>query len=160
MATPDASITGITGITSIAQQEQNMERFRRLILVGFGQGDLAVVDELFAPDFVEHQAGVRPPSAAGVKGIIAYLRQALPDLTYTIEDLAASGDKVWGRLRSRGTHRGTFMGIPPTGAQIAITVIDICRFVDGKIVEHWGVPDRLSLLEQIGASVRPPQTPA
>jgi predicted ester cyclase len=52
------------------------------------------------------------------------------------------------------------MGIPPTGNEIAITVIDICRFVNGKIVEHWGVPDQLSLLRQIGASVQPPQTPA
>jgi predicted ester cyclase len=154
MATLDVSST------SIAEQELNMKRFRRLILVGFGQGDLAVVDELFAPDFVEHQEGVRPPNAEGVKGIIAYLRQALPDLNYTIEDIAASDDRVWGRLRSRGTHRGPFMGIPPTGNEIAITVIDICRFVNGKIVEHWGVPDQLSLLRQIGASVQPPQTPA
>ena len=154
MATLDVSST------SIAEQELNMKRFRRLILVGFGQGDLAVVDELFAPDFVEHQEGVRPPNAEGVKGIIAYLRQALPELNYTIEDIAASGDRVWGRLRSRGTHRGPFMGIPPTGNEIAITVIDICRFVNGKIVEHWGVPDQLSLLRQIGAVVQPPQAPA
>jgi predicted ester cyclase len=141
-----------------AQQEENMERFRRLILVGFSQGDLAVVDELFAPNFVEHQPRVCPPTADGVKGIIAYLRQALPDLHYTIEDIAASGDRVWGRLHARGTHQGTFLGIAPTAVQIRITVIDICRFVDGKIVEHWGVADRFELLEQIGASIQPPQT--
>jgi predicted ester cyclase len=146
--------------TSRAEQEQNMERFRRLILVGFGQGDLAVVDDLFSPDFIERQEGIRPPNADGVKGAIAYLRRALPDLNYTIEDIAASDDRVWGRMRVRGTHRGTFMAIPPTGAEIAITVIDICRFVDGKIVEHWGVPDRLSVLEQIGAVVQPSQAPA
>jgi predicted ester cyclase len=154
MATPDVSTN------SIAQQEQNMERFRRLILVGFGQGDLAVIDELFSPDFIERQAGIRPPNAEGVKGTIVYLRQALPDLTYAIEDIAASGDRVWGRLRSCGTHRGTFMGIPPTGNEIAITVIDICRFVDGKIIEHWGVPDRLSLLQQIGAAPQSSRTSA
>lgn len=143
--------------TSIAQHEVNTEAYRRLIQVGFSQGDVAVVDDLFAPDFVEHQAGVRPANAEGVKGLIAYLHRALPDLSITIEDIAVVGDKVWGRLRARGTHRGSFLGVPPTGNTVEVEIIDICRFDGGKIAEHWGYSDRLSTLEQLGAAPRPPQ---
>jgi predicted ester cyclase len=134
--------------------------YRRLIQVGFTEGDVAVVDDLFAPGFVEHQAGVRPANAEGVKGLITYLHSALPDLTCTVEDLAAVDDKVWGRLRARGTHRGVFMGIQPTGEVIVVDIIDICRFDGGKIVEHWGYSDRLDTLEQLGATPRPAPTRA
>src|SRR5438309_6481997 len=113
-----------TSGTSIAQHERNVELYRRLIQVGFTEGDVAVVDDLFALGFVEHQAGVRPANAEGVKGLIAYLHSALPDLTCTVEDLAAVGDKVWGRLHARGTHRGVFMGVRPTGEVIAVDIID------------------------------------
>src|SRR5579885_734495 len=99
MATPDISIT---------QQAQNMEQFRRLMEVGFGKGDTRVVDELFAPNFVEHQAGVHPANVEGVKGLIASLHQAMPDLTCTIEAMVADGDTVWARVRGEGTHRGAF----------------------------------------------------
>ncbi len=68
----------------------------------------------------------------------------------TIEDITAEGDKVWARLTARGTHRGPFMGLPPTGRPIEIDVIDICRFEGGQLVEHWGVPDRFGMLEQLG----------
>ena len=148
MATPDISIT---------QQAQNMEQFHRLMEVGFGGGDTSVVDELFAPNFVEHQAGVHPANVEGVKGLIASLHQALPDLRCTIEDTVADGDTVWARMRGEGTHHGAFMGRPPTGNAVAITIIDICRFEGGKVVEHWGVPDRLSMLEQMGIIPRPQQ---
>jgi predicted ester cyclase len=145
-----------TGIT-IAQQDRHGDMFRRLIEVGFSGGDVTVLDELLSSDFVEHQAGVQPANAEGVKGLIMYLHQALPDLTCTIEDMVTVGDKVWARVRGRGTHRGLFMGVPPTGNSITLELVDICRFADGKISEHWGFPDRLSLLEQIGAGPRPPQ---
>lgn len=140
--------------TSIAETTDAVQRYRRLIERGFGAGDPAIVDELFAHDFVERQAGVRPPTREGVKGLIAYLRRAFPDLTYTIEDIAVSGDTVWGRLRASGTQRGPFAGLEPTGARMTITVIDICRFRDGKIIEHWGVADSLAALDQLGHSPR------
>jgi predicted ester cyclase len=136
--------------TSIAQHAQNADLFRRFIQVGFGQGDVAVVDELFAPGFVEHQAGVHPPTAEGVKGLIRYLHQALPDVSYTVEDLASAGATVRARLRAHGTHQGVFLGLPPTGQRVTIEIIDICRFVEGRITEHWGDADRLGAREQMG----------
>ncbi len=74
----------------------------------------------------------------------------MPDTTCQIEDLVAGGDRVWARLRGRGTHTGAFMGRPPTGKHIDLDILDVCRFEDGRIAEHWRVPDRLGMLEQMG----------
>lgn len=91
-----------------------------------------------------------PSTLTGFKQALASLRRAMPDLELTIDEMVASGDRVWVRMTSRGTNLGPFMGFPPTGKSFAITVMDVCRFEDGKIVEHWGVPDRFALLHQLG----------
>jgi len=72
----------------------------------------------------------------------------------TIEDLIMDGDKVWGRMTGRGTHKKQFGPLPATDKTFEITVIDIMRFKEGKLIEHWGVPDRLALMEQLG--MKPP----
>lgn len=133
---------------------EQIKAFRTIIEEGFSRGNLAALDALVAPDMVEHQHGAAS-GLEGLKGLVRYLRADIPDLQLTVEDLAAQGDKVWGRLKGRGTHAGTFMGLPPTGKRVEIDVIDICRFEGGKMVEHWGVPDRFALLEQLGALPRP-----
>lgn len=131
------------------EEVRNEAAFRLLIQEGFGRGDTTVVDELFAEDFVEHQAGIEPADRQGVKVAIAYLHQAFPDLQLSVEDLTAVGDRVWARLRGTGTHQGEGLG-EPTGRTIAIDVMDLCRFRDGVIVEHWGVPDRFGQMQQLG----------
>jgi predicted ester cyclase len=136
-------------------EEQNKQVFRRLIEEGFNNGNLAGLDELFAANFREHQDGMLPPNLEGVKGAIRSLRAAFPDLMLTIEEIIADGDKTWARITARGTHRGQFMHLPPTGKTITIDVIDICRFEGGKIAEHWGVADRLAMMQQIGAIPKP-----
>jgi steroid delta-isomerase-like uncharacterized protein len=75
---------------------------------------------------------------------------AFPDVKATVEDLMADGDKVVARVSYRGTHQGAFRGIPPTGKQIAVTGINIFRIANGKLVEHWGLTDRLAVLQQLG----------
>ena len=135
--------------------EQNIATFRQLIEEGFSQGNLGVLKDVFAPNFVEHQDGFVPPNVEGVKGAIVSLRTASPDLKLTIEEIVAGGDKTWARITARGTHRGPFMGRPATERPFAITVIDICRFENGKVIEHWGVADRLSMLAQLGLLPRP-----
>lgn len=132
----------------------NEELFRILIEEGFSNGDVTVFDTYCSPGFVEHQFGFKPPDAEGVKKAILILHDAFPDFTLTIEDLTIDGDKVWGRMTGRGTHKRQFGPLPPTGKTFEITVIDIMRFKDGKLIEHWGVPDRLALMEQLG--MKPP----
>ena len=84
-----------------------------------------------------------------MKEDIHYLRTGFPDFHLTIENCVADADTVWILMTARGTNRGHFMG-PPTGKPITITVMDVCRFEEGKIVEHWGVPDRFAVLAQLG----------
>lgn len=128
---------------------EDVERLERLLLKGFGQGDMSVLDEVVAEEFIEHQQGL-PQGREGLKNVIRTLRQSFPDLSYTVIQMVADEDKVWGHFRSRGTNEGSFMGQPPTGKTMEIDVIDIARFEDGMMVEHWGVPDRLGVLLQLG----------
>lgn len=136
--------------------EQNLEVFRRVIEDGFNGRDVQGLDECFPPSFIEHQFDL-PSTLEELKGSIRYLRETFAPFTLTIEDMVADGDKVWARLTGRGTDAKGVMGHPPTGRSFAITVIDVCRFEDGKIVEHWGVPDRFHQLAQLGLLPRPPQ---
>jgi predicted ester cyclase len=136
----------------------NEAMYRRLIEEGFNQGNLAVVDELVAPNAREHQRG-SGDGIEGTKDTIKYLRSAFPDFKITIDEVVVSGDKVWARQRGGGTNLGRFAGHPPTGKTAFIDVIDVCRFEDGKVVEHWGVPDQLGMMMALGL-VTPPARPA
>jgi predicted ester cyclase len=125
---------------------------RRMFEEGFATGDTAVVDELCAADLVEHQfgmAGVGADAIERVKDAIREVHRTIPDLSFTVEDAVERGDTVWFRVRVQGTATGPFFG-PPSGRPVDITVVDIARVVDGRIVEHWGVPDRFALLAQTG----------
>ena len=130
---------------------------RRLIEDGFNEGDLDVADELISPDLVEHQdfGPDHAPGAEGVRAVISSLRLAFPDFHLAIEDVAVGGGTVWLRMTGTGTNEGSFMCHPPTGRPMRIAVFDALRVEDGRIVEHWGVPDRLGALFQLGL-VRPP----
>src|SRR5262245_4318695 len=125
---------------------------RRLIDEGFTAGRLEVADELIHPGLVEHQdfGPDHAPGAEGVKAVIASLRRAFPDFRLEVEDVAVAGDVAWARNVATGTNDGSFMGHPPTGRPIRIDVIDVVRVQDGLITEHWGVPDRLGVLRQLG----------
>jgi predicted ester cyclase len=132
----------------------NEEIFRILIEEGFSKGNVSVFDAYSSPDFVENQYGFFPPNVEGVKKAINSLHYAFPDFSLTIEDLIADSSKVWGRMTGRGTHKNKFGPMYPTGKKFEITVIDIMRFETGKLIEHWGVPDKLALMEQLG--MKPP----
>jgi predicted ester cyclase len=137
-------------------QIMTIEAFSRLFEEVFTKGDLGAADRLVAAEIIEHQFA--PDGSPGrvvtrdqFKGFVRGLRAGIPDLHYTVEDATQAGDKVWMRVRARGTDSGTGQfGHPPTGKPISIDVIDIARFVDGRMVEHWGVPDRMSILQQLG----------
>jgi steroid delta-isomerase-like uncharacterized protein len=141
--------------------EENKTKVRRLLEEGFGQGKVDVVDEVLHSDFVCYD----PNSEAGeirgadtIKGEIEYFRTAAPDLTYTVEDQVAEGDKVVSRYRASGTHQGEFFGVPGTGNRVEFTGIQIDRFDEsGKMVEEWPEYDLLGAMRQIGAIPEPAQ---
>lgn len=122
--------------------------FRRVISEVFNKQNFAVLPELFNPDFIEHQFGLQS-TLAGIQADIEYLHTSFPDFSLTIDELATVGDKVWARMTARGTNTGGFMG-PPNGKTFAISVFDLVRFENDRIVEHWGSPDRFALIAQLG----------
>jgi len=125
---------------------------QRMFEEGFATGNDAVVDQLCSPDLVEHQfglAGTGREAIQHLKDAIRDVHRAVPDMTFTIEDSVEAGDTIWVRARGRGTATGPFFG-PPSGRPIDITVLDVARVVDSRIVEHWGVPDRFAMLAQTG----------
>jgi predicted ester cyclase len=134
----------------------NEQIYRRLIEEVFNQGNLEVADELVAPEAVEHQASGMGDGPEGLKRTASSLRKAFPDFTLTIEELVSAGDKVWARQRGGGTNDGSFMGRPPTGRAAFIEVFDVTRFENGRVVEHWGVPDRLQMAIELGILPAPP----
>jgi predicted ester cyclase len=137
--------------------EQNKALFRRFNEEFFNKGNMSLADDLLAPDFVEHEE--LPPGISrdrqGVKQVATMLRNAFPDFTSTIDDIIAEGDKLVVRATWRGTHKGEFMGISPTGKRVSFGVIDMIRFAGGKCVEHWGQMDSMSLMQQLGAIPTP-----
>jgi predicted ester cyclase len=132
---------------------------RRLIEKGFNEGDLDAVEELTAAGLVEHQdfGPAHAPGAEGVKAVITSLRRAFTDFQLAIDDLVVDGDTVWLRMTATGVNDGSFMGHAPTGRPFRIQVFDAIRIENGVMVEHWGVPDRLGVLFQLGLAQ--PQAP-
>lgn len=130
---------------------------RRLIEEGFNEGNLDVADELISADFVEHQnfGPDHARGAEGVKAVIASLRRAFSDFHLEIDDHAVHGGTVWLRMTGTGTNDGSFMGHPPTGRVMRTDVFDALRVEGDRIVEHWGVPDRLGTLFQLGLAQPP-----
>ena len=121
----------------------------------FSQGNLSHIDELFAPGIVVHDPDKELHGMEQVKQGITRLRDAFPDLYYTIEDMIAEGDKVVVRFTGRGTHRGEFRGVPPTDKEMSYTGIMILRFVDRKVVDYWAVSDALGIFRQLGVILPP-----
>jgi predicted ester cyclase len=128
--------------------EENKHIARRIIEDGLSRHNLDLIDEFFDPDFIENQFGLKP-TIAGMKEDFKFLYRAFPDYRLVIEDMTADGDKVWLRMKCTGTSKGDFMG-PPNGKSFNVTVMDMIRLKDGKVVEHWGVPDRFALMMQLG----------
>ena len=126
----------------------------------WGRGDLAVADEIIAPDYVRHDAGDPFPARGpgDVKRIVGMLRAMLPDLRIEVEDLVAAGDKVVTRYTGVATDTAGYMGRPPTGRTIRTPAIQIFRFRDGQIAESWAVRDDLGTLVQLG-HLPPPGPP-
>ena len=135
--------------------EENKAMLRSNCEEALSKGDLAVADENMATNYVYHGSGGQEfKGPEGFKQLVTMLRTAFPDLHVTIEDMVAEGDKVAHRLTLRGTHKGDFMGMAPTGKQVTATVITISRFVGGKEVEAWSSMDLLGMMQQMG--VAPP----
>lgn len=134
--------------------EQNKVLVRETFDEIWNEGELTVIDESFASDYVGHSTKeIHGPE--GAKQFVTMLLNAFPDYHYTVEDEIAEADRVVHRWTARGTHQGTFQGIPPTGKEIILTGTSIYRVAEGKLVEGWTTADLLGLLQQLGVAPAP-----
>ncbi|MGE3799181.1 MAG: ester cyclase, partial [Thermomicrobiales bacterium] len=118
----------------------------------WGEGDLGILAGLVAEDVIDHNAFPgQAPGREGMGDILVAFRAAFPDLTLTNNDIVVGTDRVVLRWTAVGTHEGELMGIPPSGAVVTMTGIDILRVEDGLVVERWGEYNGLQLMQQIGA---------
>jgi steroid delta-isomerase-like uncharacterized protein len=118
----------------------------------WNEGKVDVLEELLAPDYINHTPSTPnpPPGPAGLKPIVRAIRQAFPDLHYTIEDIVVGADTIAIRTTMSGTHEGDLFGIPATHRHVKVMQIQIERIKNGRIVEHWRVTDDLTLMRQLG----------
>jgi steroid delta-isomerase-like uncharacterized protein len=139
-------------------REENEKLGRRYTEEIWGEGNLEAIDEVFAPDYVDHfPFPGYTPDRDGLKKSISSFRSALPDLQTNIEDLITEGDKVVARWSSSGTQKGELMGIPPTNKKVTMSGITICRISKGKIVEEWSQADFAGMMQQLGVDPQPGQ---
>lgn len=126
-------------------------------LDAFNKHNTKALAEITAPGFLDHDPlgpGL-PPGAEGELAAAKMIFAAFPDVLGTAEEMVAEGDRVVSRITWTGTHKSDFMGLPATGKRANFKEIHVQRVVNGKIVEHWGVADRMTLLQQLGAIPAP-----
>jgi steroid delta-isomerase-like uncharacterized protein len=129
--------------------EQLMQRFTEFI--NSASEELAA--QLISPDATFHVPG-RPEPMRGPSGyltIIGMMCQGFPDIQWTLEEMVSEEDKIAARFTMRGTHEGPFFGVPPTGSEIVVEALNLYHLSARKIVEEYGHPDMLGLMQQIGA---------
>jgi predicted ester cyclase len=133
--------------------EENKALVRRLIKE-VEKGNLNFVDEVLAPDFVDHDLlPDQEPDREGYKRNLSKDLDAFSDFDITIEDQIAEGDKVVTRLTWRGTHdRGEAMSMSPTGEKVEVTAIFIHRIAEGKVKDEWSASDTLERLRPTSAA--------
>ena len=135
-------------------------KFERIPLELFSQGRYELIDELYAPTYVDHTPMPNVPGTRdGLKPLVQALRTAFPDLHYTVDDAIETGDRIVHRLTASGTMRGDFAGMPATGKYATWKEIHIGRVADGRVVEHWGLIDQLDMLIQLGVIPAPGRAP-
>jgi steroid delta-isomerase-like uncharacterized protein len=136
--------------------EENKAIVRRIIEEFFNTGNPALADELFAPDYIDHNPS--NPEMGGLENVkrsVADWRYAFPDTKNTVEDVIAEGDKVAACWTTRATHRGEVLGIRATGNRIEVTGSGIFRISEGKVAESWDHFDALGMLQQLGVALVP-----
>jgi predicted ester cyclase len=147
----DRSFVGQEASTSPREADGVLASVRRIPLQAFAKGNLDALDEVLAPDYVDHSfpPGV-PPNAASVRNIVTQLRSAMPDLQVTLDIELRDGDFVIHHVHMSGTNTGFAFGVEPTGKHAVWAATQIYRTRGRLVVEHWGVAKLDSLWAQLG----------
>jgi predicted ester cyclase len=116
---------------------------------------MAPIDDFAGPTYTAHFPGAPAMPREAMKGFANAFFAACPGLTHSVEQLVSEGDAIAARLTIRGTHTQPFVTptgtIPPAGRSFELSALNLYRFSEGKVVEHWAAFDMLNFLQQIGA---------
>lgn len=142
-------------VAALAEREAENKTTVRRLLQEMDRGNFDIWDEVTTPDYIYHFPSTSEPlTREDHKETNRAFYAAFPDMRHVVEDIVADGDKVVVRLTNRGTHQGAFMGIEPTGKEIAMSAISMLQLEEGKIVEEWIEADVVGLLQQLGSEVQ------
>jgi len=151
------STSGLLAQEEMAGAEQNKMLTKKIPMEIINKGNFELIPELFSPEFVNHTPppGVPAKGHEAIKALFTMLRTGFPDIKLTLEHSIAEGDHVVQHVTAMGTHKGELMGNAATNKQAQWQEIHILRLKDGKVVEHWGVVDTMSMMMQLG--LKPPE---
>lgn len=137
--------------------EENKAVARRELEEIWTKGNLDAAEDIYAPNYVNRApaGGEDERGVEAARQLAAGFRQAFPDIRMSVEDQIAQGDKVVTRFTIRATHQGELWGIPPTGEEVEVTSIGMCRIEGGRIAEYWSHTDSLGMMVQLGVMERP-----
>ena len=132
--------------------EDNKALARRIYSEIINGQNLDLIDEVVADDFVDHEGfpGLPNTGKEAPRAVFEMFFAAFPDMQMTVDEMIGEGDKVVARVTVTGTHKGEFMGIPPTNKTVKVQAFDMAEFRDGKITAHWGLTDNAAMMEQLG----------
>lgn len=139
---------------SSAEVQRNKDIVKTVTEKGFNEGDFQGLEQYFAPGYQVYAPGMPPlAGASAFRMAVEMWRSAFPDIHVTVEDVAGEDDRVYCRFITRGTHRGSLLGIPATGKKVTVHEMSCHRLADGKVVESWIGDNVPSIFQQIGALV-------
>lgn len=130
-----------TDVVRRGPEQAHKALVRRLVEEGCAAGNLAILDEAFAP---------ASPVVVRLTSLLEQIRVAIPEARWTIEEQVAEGDTVVTRLCVEGVQRGPLLGIPATGRAAALSGVVFSRFANGRIAGGWAQADLLGLLHRLG----------
>lgn len=147
-AAPLTCLTESRGTDAVS--ERNKSLVCRFVDQMMNKGNLEVIDELIAPDFVDHDAPAdQTAGPEGVKRTLEAVHKSLTDFRVLTDEIIAEGDRVVTRHTAEATHVGPFLGFAATGRRLRWTSVSIYHIVDGRIAERWGLVDYRSLQRQL-----------
>ena len=127
---------------------EEMKALGRRIAQAWNEGNLEIIDEVYAPNYVNHFTG---EDREKLKQALEGVRAAFSDLHITLDDSIVEGDQLAFRWTMRAVHTGEYLGVPATGRHVEVRGIHIGRIENGQVVEEWSRGDDIGLLRQIGA---------
>jgi len=154
---PDTTSGNASQASASTSSEHNKGVSRRWIKV-FNDRDQAGEADIRGQEYVAHAPASLEPAPLDSEAWTRFLSgfvDGFPDLRLTVEDAVGEGDLVAQRVHFAGTHTGVFQGLPPTHKKVSFSGLELNRFVDGRVAEHWFQMDALTLLQQLGRSSHP-----